>query len=71
MGWGYDFVWPRLALDQGLHMGVVDAVAVAHNLRPPVMYYDYNAANAAMGRFLAQRPHLSKKDAFFIVESYV
>jgi hypothetical protein len=35
------------------------------------MYYDYNAANAAMGRFLAQRPHLSKKDAFFIVESYV
>jgi hypothetical protein len=71
MGWGYDFVWPCVALDRGLHMGVVDAVAVAHNLRPPVMHYDYNAANAAMGRFLAQRPHLSKKDAFFIVESYV
>ncbi len=71
MGWGYDFVWPRLALDHGLHMGVVDAVAVAHNLRPPVMHYDYNLANAAMGCFLAQRPHLSKKDAFFIVESYV
>lgn len=71
MGWGYDFVWPCLALDQGLHMGVVDAVAVAHSLRPPVMHYDYNSANAAMGRFLAQRPHLSKKDAFFIVESYV
>ena len=70
MGWGYDFVWPRLALDQGLHMGVVDAVAVVHNLRPPVVHYDYNVANAAMGCFLAQRPHLSKKDAFFIVESY-
>jgi hypothetical protein len=70
MGWGYDFVWPRLALDRGLHMGVVDAVAVAHNLRPPVMHYDYNAARTAMDRFLAKRSHLSKKDAFFIVESY-
>ena len=71
MGWGYDFVWPCLALDQGLHMGVVDAVAVAHKMRPPVVHYDYNAANAAMGSFLAQRRHLSKKDAFFILESYV
>jgi hypothetical protein len=71
MGWGYDFVWPRLALDQGLHMGVVDAVAVAHKLRPPVTNYDYNEAKATMESYLAQRPHLSKKDAFFIEESYV
>jgi hypothetical protein len=71
MGWGYDFVWPCLALDQGIHMGIVDAVAVAHNLRPPVVHYDYKAADADKDRFLAQRPHLSKKDAFFIVESYV
>jgi hypothetical protein len=71
MGWGYDFVWPRLALDQGFHMGIVDAAAVAHNLRPPVVNYDYETAKAAMDRFLVQRPHLSKKDAFFIVESYV
>jgi hypothetical protein len=71
MGWGYDFIWPLLALDQGLHMGIVDAVAVTHNLRLPVTNYDYREVNEVMGRFLAQRPHLSKKDAFFIEESYV
>jgi len=70
MGWGYDFIWPLLAMDQGLHMGIVDGVAVAHNLRPPVTNYDYKEASEVMGRFLARRPHLSKKDAFFIVESY-
>ena len=70
MGWGYDFIWPLLAMDQGLHMGIVDGVAVTHNLRPPVTNYDYKEASEVMGRFLARRPHLSKKDAFFIVESY-
>ncbi len=71
MGWGNDFVWPILAEKYSLRMGIVDAVPVAHNLRKPVAYYDYGTSANDMRRHLAERPHLSKKDAFYIVESYV
>lgn len=71
MGWGNDFVWPVLAEKYSLKMGIVDAVPVTHNLRPPVTYYDYEISKSDMNRYLAERPHLSKEDAFFIVESYV
>ena len=71
MGWGNDFVWPVLAKKHGLRMGIVDAVPVAHNFRKPVTYYDHGASAKHMSKYLAERPHLSKKDAFFILESYV
>jgi hypothetical protein len=71
MGWGNDFVWPILAEKYSLRMGIVDAVPVAHNLRKPVAYYDYGTSANDMRRHLAEQPHLSKKDAFYIVESYV
>ncbi len=70
MGWGNDFVWPILAEKNGLRMGIVDAVPVAHNFRKPVSYYDHRASAKHMSKYLAERPHLSKKDAFFILESY-
>jgi hypothetical protein len=71
MGWGNDFVWPVLAEKHGLRMGIVDAVPVAHDFRKPVAYYDHGASAKHMSKYLAERPHLSKKDAFFILESYV
>ncbi|BCT68965.1 hypothetical protein NNRS527_02576 [Nitrosospira sp. NRS527] len=71
MGWGNDFVWPVLAEEHGLRMGIVDAVPVAHDFRKPVAYYDHEASAKHMSKYLAERPHLSKKDAFFILESYV
>ncbi|WP_090457672.1 hypothetical protein [Nitrosospira sp. Nsp1] len=71
MGWGNDFVWPVLAEKHGLRMGIVDAVPVAHNFRKPVAYYDHGASAKHMSKYLAERPHLSKKDAFFILESHV
>jgi hypothetical protein len=71
MGWGNDFVWPVLAETHNLKMGIVDAVPVAHNLRKPVAYYSYGTSADAMKNFLATRPHLSREDAFFILESYV
>jgi len=70
MGWGNDFVWPVLAGKHGLKMGIVDIVPVAHSLRKPVTYYDHASAAKTMNDYLARRPHLSKKDAFFILESY-
>lgn len=71
MGWGNDFVWPIMAEKHGLRMGIVDAVPVAHNFRKPVAYYDHGVSAKHMSRYLAERLHLSKKDAFFILESYV
>jgi hypothetical protein len=70
MGWGNDFVWPVLAEKHGLKMGIVDAVPVAHSLRKPVAYYDHASAAKTMNDYLSMRPHLPKKDAFFILESY-
>jgi len=70
MGWGYDFLWPKIIGDAGLKMGIIDAVPVAHSLRKPVLYYEYDKARGEMDDFLAQRPHLSPGEAFFIIESY-
>ena len=70
MGWGYDFFWPRIIADAGLKMGIVDAAPVAHNLRKPVLYYEAETGQREMANFLAQRPHLSPDEAFFIIDSY-
>ena len=70
MGWGYDFVWPCVAQAHGLRLGIVDAVPVAHSLRKPVAHYDYAAVKGEMENFLRERAHLTKADAFQIVESY-
>jgi len=71
MGWGYDFVWGRNLDRAGLKVGVVDATPVAHSLRKPVAEYSWAVANEQQQNFLRVRPHFSKHDAFFIVESYV
>jgi len=70
MGWGYDFVWPRLMEKHGLRMGIVDAVPVAHNLRKPVGLYDHAKADRTMQNYLLNRSHLPKEESFTIVESY-
>jgi hypothetical protein len=70
MGWGYDFVWPEIIGSAGLRMGIVDAVPIAHALRKSVLYYQHEKASREMEDFLANRPHLSPDEAFFIMESY-
>lgn len=70
MGWGYDYVWPVVMEETGLRMGIVDATPVAHRLRKPVSNYSFQEARAAMRAFLARRPHLSKHEAFSILEAY-
>jgi hypothetical protein len=70
MGWGYDLVWPFVLESAGLKLGIVDCTPVEHSMRKPVTQYDYDTAYQQMQNYLAQRPHLSFADAFFIVESY-
>lgn len=71
MGWGYDFVWPVVMEEAGLHMGIVDATPVSHSLRKPVANYDYGTANQAMKDFLAAHPHLTRDRAFTIIRAFV
>lgn len=70
MGWGYDSVWPVVVEEAGLHMGIVDAVPVAHRLRKPVANYDWSVADRARNAFLAKRKHLTKAQAYSIVEAF-
>ena len=70
MGWGYDFAWPVVMEEAGLHMGIVDATPIAHSLRKPVAHYDYETANRAMQAFLDTHPHLSRDQAFSIVQAF-
>ena len=71
MGWGYDFVWPYLLEKKGLRMGIIDATPVDHSMRKPVANYIYKKAKRDMELYLLQNPHLSKEEAFRILESYV
>ena len=70
MGWGYDFVWPLTMERAGLKLGIVDRTPVVHSFRKPVAHYDHGIADGAMQRYLDARPHVSKTEAFSIVESY-
>jgi len=70
MGWGYDFVWPCIIERLGLRMGVIDALPVVHNLRRPMHNYRYDDAKKAMERYLSVHVHLSREEAFSIIESY-
>jgi hypothetical protein len=70
MGWGYDFVWPRVLREAGLKLGIVDATPVHHRLRRPVAEYNHATAKRQMYRYLKRTPHLSAIEAFSILESY-
>ena len=71
MGWGLDFVWPGIIEQAGLRMGIIDATPVAHRMRKPVAGYDHGDAAQEMFRRLAAHPHLSRDDAFTIIECHV
>jgi hypothetical protein len=70
MGWGLDFVWPLLLEPRKLRMGIIDATPVAHSLRKPVANYSHQSGVKDMEGFLAQTPHLTRAEAFTVIEAY-
>jgi len=70
MGWGYDFVWPVIAERAGLRIGVIDATAIDHSLRGQASHYSSEQASRAMARYLERNPHLSKQEAFTVLDRY-
>lgn len=71
MGWGLDFMWSCVVEKLGLHMGIVDATPVEHSMRKPVANYRHKDAMVSMEDYLSKNPHLSRDEAFRILESYV
>lgn len=70
MGWGYDFVWPVTVERAGLRMGIVDATPVTHAMRKPTAHYSSAGALKQMKAYLASQPHLSRAEAFTILECF-
>lgn len=70
MGWGYDLVWPITLAAAGLRLGIVDELAVAHDLRPPVTNYKFRHAKEEMLRYLSKHESLDTAQAFQILRSY-
>jgi GT2 family glycosyltransferase len=62
-GWGLDAHWSALADERGWKIGVVDATAVEHALRPVAAGYDPSAALREARRFLADRPYVRATEA--------
>ncbi len=63
MGWGLDLHWAALARARGWRCGVLDAVAIAHRVAPAAEEYSRESAIAEARAFLAERPHLSAREA--------
>jgi GT2 family glycosyltransferase len=63
MGWGLDVHWAALARAHGWRCGVLDAVAIAHRAAPAADAYPRAAAVAEARAFLAERPHVSAREA--------
>jgi hypothetical protein len=62
MGWGLDLHWSAVAREHGWKIGVVDAVAVAHALRPAAAGYGRAEAIAEARAFLLDRPYVRRDE---------
>ncbi len=63
MGWGLDAHWSAVALSRGWQIGVVDATAMRHDLRPAAAAYDTSTARAEAREFLRHRPYVKAGEA--------
>ena len=70
MGYGYDLVWPVLAGQRGLTLGIVDDAAVEHAIRDQAAQYAKGPQMQAMGKYLSSREHLSFREAFVVRRRY-
>ncbi len=63
MGWGLDSHWGAVARERGWRLGIVDATAIGHGLRPIAAGYDHGEAVAESRRFLQDRPRITVEEA--------
>jgi hypothetical protein len=62
MGWGVDLHWAAVASRLGWGLGVIDAVPIRHDTRPPAVDYDREATTAAAQDLLTAREHIGWRE---------
>jgi hypothetical protein len=70
MGWGYDYVWPVVARQHGLRMGIIDDVPMAHLLRKQGSLYDSSGQRELMRDYLARHEHLAANECFTVLRRH-
>ncbi len=69
-GWGLELHWAALAAERGWRLGVTDAVAIEHALRPVAAAYDSSDAVAEARAFLADRAYVDAAGAQRTLETH-
>jgi hypothetical protein len=70
MGWGLCLHWAAVARREGWKVGVVDAVPIRNESRPPAADYDRGEAKRAAAELLASSDHISREEAELVVASH-
>ncbi len=63
MGWGLDMHWGALAREHSWRCGVIDATPIRHRAAPAASAYSREQALDEARAFLAERPHLTAREA--------
>ena len=69
MGWGYEYVWSAVVAARGLQMGVIDAVAVDHSMRPVLTNYSLAEASEQCARLLGELAHRPVEECMRVVRA--
>jgi hypothetical protein len=70
MGWGLDFVWPKLLEPDGLRLGIIDATPVSHVIRKPAQFYSRARSLEKMADLLKTLPHLPMTETYAVLEAH-
>jgi hypothetical protein len=70
MGWGFDFVWPKVVEEKNMSMGIIDKKPVEHSMRDGGIYYDNASANKSMELYLSKNNHLKPEEAFVVIKYF-
>lgn len=70
MGWGLCLIWAAVARRQGWRLGIVDAVPVRNEARPPAAGYDHASAKAAAAELLRGSEHIGRAEAEQVLASH-
>lgn len=71
MGWGYDYVWPKVAQKAQMRMGIVDTAPVDHSYRAQNKTYGASVQRLAMERLFEDRGSVSDLEAKVNLKVYL
>ena len=70
MGWGLDFIWPKIGEMNNFNLGIIDIIAVDHSYRPQSKTYSNDQNRVLMNKFLLKYDN-NKDDRKINVTKYL